>query len=100
MAKVDHAGYSAVQINSKDFKVANTTPTLFAGLIINDGNAKTVHVYNGTTLADQEIMTLDAPAKGLFTLDVPVLLMKGLTVSCLSASQVTILYKPDPDFTN
>ena len=62
----------------------------FVRLMVNDAVAKTVKLYDGTDTTGDLFATLDAPGKGIF--DVGFGFTNGLTVSAVSASNLTFIY--------
>ena len=98
MPKIDHAGYTAQQITTATTTALSNNKTLFSGYTINDAICKGISAIDGTVATDPIFLYLDAPGKGLWTLDMPIALNKGLTIVTASASKVTVIYKRDPDY--
>lgn len=59
-------------------------------LVICDGDAQSITLYDSETHGNNQIGYLDAPADGTYTFDCK--LSAGLTVSCVSASNITVNY--------
>ena len=65
-------------------------PGLLHTIVICDGDAKSIYLYDSETHGLNQIGYLDAPVDGTYTFDCG--LSAGLTVSCTSASNITVNY--------
>ena len=62
----------------------------FVKLVVNDASAKTVKLFDGTDASGTPFAILDAPAIG--NIDYSLGFTAGLTVSAVSASNLSVIY--------